>query len=129
MNLLYNGVVGYQRLNNLWGSILLSIFGIVFIIGGIYMFFNPSQPIPNNTPSTTNTPFTTNTPSTTDSPHAWSMLSGIGVIFMIISGVMYFLATDNSEATRNILAAQGTYNIFNSMFQNNRNGGNFEIGE
>lgn len=124
MSLLYNGVVGYERLRNFWGAIIMSIIGVILIIVGVYTFFYPPQPIPNNTPSTTKDP-----PPVIDSAYTWAITSGIGVIFIIIAGVMLFLATDQSETTKNILAVQGTYNAFNSIFGNRRNGGNFDIGE
>ena len=122
MNLLYNGVVGYERIRNFWGAIIMSIIGLLFVIVGIYTFFNPPQPIPNNTPSATKDP------PAVDPAYTWAVMSGIGLIFIIIAGMMLYLATDQSETTKNILAVQGTYNAFNSIF-GNRNGGNFDIGE
>lgn len=99
----------------------MSILGILFMISGIFIFFNPEKPkpsTPNNTPS-----------EPPPLPYAWAAFSGFGVLFVVISGVMYFLATDNSDTTKNILAAQGVYDAYSFMFPNRRNGGNFAIGE
>jgi uncharacterized membrane protein len=126
MNALYNGAVGYERFKNFWGAILCLFFGVIFIICAICSFLYPAQPKASTTPNGQ----PNNTPSEpAPSPYTWAIFSGFGVVLVILSGIQYFLATDNSETTKNILAAQGAYDAYSFIFNNRRNGGNFAIGE
>ena len=126
MNTLYNGVVGYERFKNFWSAILFFFIGVILVICAIYSFLYPPQPKASTTPNGQ----PNNTPSEpAPSPYTWAIFSGFGVFSIIASGIMYFLATDNSETTKNILAAQGAYDAYSFIFNNRRNGGNFAIGE
>jgi len=138
MNLLYNGAVGYERFKNFWGAIISLFIGIILLIIGTIVFFNPPQPTPSNnipinksnTPSNTPSNTLSNTPAEpAPSPYGWVILSVFGILLIIFSGIMYFLATDNSDTTKNILAAQGAYDAYSTIFGNRKNGGYFIVGE
>jgi len=121
MDAIYNGAVGYERIKSFIGAIIVGLIGICLIICGISSLASPPSTPTNST----------KTQSSTETSNNWLILSIIGIILLAISGALYFMATDTSKTTQNILAAQGAIDATSSVFSlfNNKNGGDFMIGE
>ena len=126
MDTLYNGVVDYERMKSYVGSFITGIIGIGMLICGL---FSLASSLSNPTPSQ-NKDNKNNTPSDSESSNSWIFLSVLGIIFSLISAVLYYMATDTSKTTENMLAAKGAFDVSSSIFKIfRRKGGYFDQGE
>jgi drug/metabolite transporter (DMT)-like permease len=123
MDTLYNGVVDYERMKSYVGSFITGIIGIAMLIWGLFSYASSlSSPPPSQNKD--------NKPAESEPSNSWIFLSVLGIIFSIISAVLYYIATDTSKTTENILAAKGAFDITSSIFKVfRRKGGYFDKGE
>jgi O-antigen/teichoic acid export membrane protein len=127
MSIFYNGIVEYEKFRYLLSSILFLFLGLFFIFIGINTYFNPPL-LPPSVSDNSSTNLDNNTQSTKSSHAPWYVTVLIGIILIIFSFTMFFIATNNSQINNNFLATQAVYNRFGSVFIRN-NGGYFTIGE
>lgn len=126
MDALYNGAVGYERMKSYIGSFVSGLLGVGIIICAIFSFATSLS-----SSSTTNPKKETNTPSDTNTSSGWIFLCICGVILLVISTGLYYMATSTSKTTEHILAAQGAFDATSTIFSlfNHKRGGYFMEGE
>jgi amino acid permease len=123
MDKVYDTAVEYERFKSAGISIVTAILGLCFISSAISALMNSN----NNKKDNQND---NNTPSTSDSGTSWLWLCGCGILLLVISGGLYYMATNKSKTTEHILAAQGALDAASTvsgLFT--KRGGYFSIGE